>query len=423
MFYEYSRLNSPDYLEIEENVNFSYPEHLHICFEIIIVLAGEMQITIDKKEFTLTAGEALLIYPHQLHSLKSTNSKHILCIFSQNIVKSFYNTLLDTQPMNNKFQPDEYLINALKRLKSDTSLIEKKGVLYSLCSQFHKISYYGLTGSWYNINENIPESRALKTSFIEPSIYNNDRDSFCIFSDESTLDISKHINTAYFNLWIKSSKAGHKARIKISNYENTQYLYTDVTIAEANVWQKVCIPLKDMAHSSNIKGIRYLVIQNLSGPNAMEKNDYISLAGIKIFNETDDDTYKNLWLITQKTPEHTPKSHTQQTDTNKLLYKIFEFVEQNFAGECTLYELAKITTYDYAYLSRFFKKATKISFNTYVNQFRLNHFCYLLSNSNDTIISCALNSGFKSLRTFNRNFKEYYGITPEEYRTQHKSQL
>ena len=74
MFYEYARLNSPDYLAIEEGTNFNYPEHLHICFEIIIILSGQMEVTVDKKVFILTEGEALLIFPHQLHALKSGKS-------------------------------------------------------------------------------------------------------------------------------------------------------------------------------------------------------------------------------------------------------------------------------------------------------------------------------------------------------------
>lgn len=420
MFYEFERLDSPDYFEIEEATDFSYPEHLHVCFEIIIILSGEMQITVDKKEFILTAGEGLLIFPHQLHSLKSTNSKHILCIFSQNLVKAYYNSLIDTLPRNNKFQPDEYLINALKKIKSNASIVEKKGILYSLCAQFDQISNSGLTSSWFFIDENIPETRALKTTFINPTIYNNDPDSFCVFGDKSVANISKYIDNANFNLWIKSSNPGHRVRIKLSNCENNQFLYTDITIQKANTWQYICTPLKDMAISNMPKDINYLIVQNLSGPNAMVKNDYISLSGIKITSKQKNKNENNIWQITSKTSEHVPNFRIQQTDSRGLLPKIFKFVEQNFTNECSLYELSNITTYDYSYLSRFFKKSTQISFNTYVNHFRLNHFAYLLINSDDSIITCALNSGFKSIRTCNRNFKELYGITPEEYRAQNK---
>ncbi|MBO5019498.1 MAG: AraC family transcriptional regulator, partial [Clostridia bacterium] len=67
---------------------------------------------------------------------------------------------------------------------------------------------------------------------------------------------------------------------------------------------------------------------------------------------------------------------------------------------------------------RFFKNMIGISFNRYVINYRLSHACYLLNNTDSSIINCAIDSGFYSIRTFNRNFKTQYGITPEEYRKQ-----
>ena len=70
MFYEYNHLGSPDYLKIKKNNNFSFPSHLHQCFEIIIILSGEMEITIDGKKKHPKKGEASLIFPNQIHELK-----------------------------------------------------------------------------------------------------------------------------------------------------------------------------------------------------------------------------------------------------------------------------------------------------------------------------------------------------------------
>ena len=60
-----------------------------------------------------------------------------------------------------------------------------------------------------------------------------------------------------------------------------------------------------------------------------------------------------------------------------------------------------------------------MSYNSYVNVCRLNNAGYLLKNFDLSILECAIESGYKSLRSFNRNFKEYFGMTPIEYR--HKS--
>lgn len=109
------------------------------------------------------------------------------------------------------------------------------------------------------------------------------------------------------------------------------------------------------------------------------------------------------------------------SDTNDLLEKIFRYIEDKFRDDCTLMDLSKDIGYDYAYLSRYFKNAVGLPFNKYVNVYRLNNACYLLDNTNDTILACAVNSGYKSLRSFNRNFKNYFGITPTEFITSAKN--
>ena len=38
-------------LKIEKNNNFSFPSHLHQCFEIIIILSGEMDVIIDGEKY------------------------------------------------------------------------------------------------------------------------------------------------------------------------------------------------------------------------------------------------------------------------------------------------------------------------------------------------------------------------------------
>lgn len=249
MFYQYNHLGSPDYLKIEQDENFSFPPHLHQCFEIIVILSGQMKITVDGRIFLLEKGEALLIFPNQIHALESTESRHVLCIFSPKLVQAYITKLPDKIPQSNRFTPDDYLVRALERLESGSSSTEKKGVLYSLCGQFDRQAAY------------------------------------------------------------------------------------------------------------------------------VEK----------------------------------------KTDHEKLLYKIFAFVEENFGNDCSLLSLSKKLGYDYSYLSRHFKKIVGISFNAYVTHYRLSHACYLMENTEQTVLQCAYNSGFSSLRNFNRCFKKQLSITPSQY--------
>lgn len=253
MFYEFNHIASPGYLKIERGRNFSFPPHLHQCFEVILLLSGKMQIMVNDKTFELSEKEALLVFPNQIHSLQSLESEHILCVFSPDLVQEYAVRLAGKIPQDNLFVPDRYLADALCNLNADFTTTYKKGVFYSLCAQFDKDRCYEI----------------------------------------------------------------------------------------------------------------------------------------------------------------------RQTDTDGLLNKIFAFVEESFSSDCSLKKLAERTGYDYAYLSRIFRKIVGISYNAYVNQYRLSHACYLMENTNFPIIGCALESGYESVRSFNRNFKNYLNMTPTEYREKH----
>lgn len=100
----------------------------------------------------------------------------------------------------------------------------------------------------------------------------------------------------------------------------------------------------------------------------------------------------------------------------ELLQKIFDFVERNYTGKCTLVTLAEGTAYNYVYLSRYFKERTGITFTDYVNRYRVNQACYLLKNSERNVLSISYECGYDSPRSFNRNFRSIMKQTPGEYR-------
>ena len=106
----------------------------------------------------------------------------------------------------------------------------------------------------------------------------------------------------------------------------------------------------------------------------------------------------------------------RDTGDHELLQSIFDFVEKNCASQCDLGALAESTTYNYVYLSRYFKERTGITFTEYVNRYRINQACYLLGNTDKTILSISEECGFESLRSFNRNFLAIVKNTPKKYR-------
>jgi AraC-like DNA-binding protein/mannose-6-phosphate isomerase-like protein (cupin superfamily) len=92
------------------------------------------------------------------------------------------------------------------------------------------------------------------------------------------------------------------------------------------------------------------------------------------------------------------------------------YIESNFTSDLSLASMAKAIGYDYEYLSRAFNRAMGVGFKALVNQYRCERAQYLIENTEDSLTDIALASGFQSVRTFNRVFKEKMGRLPSELR-------
>jgi AraC-like DNA-binding protein len=68
------------------------------------------------------------------------------------------------------------------------------------------------------------------------------------------------------------------------------------------------------------------------------------------------------------------------------------------------------------YFCSLFRKKAGLSFNSYVNQTRLEASVYLLEHTDQRISEIADNSGFRDSVYFTQVFKKAYGCSPSEYR-------
>jgi len=101
---------------------------------------------------------------------------------------------------------------------------------------------------------------------------------------------------------------------------------------------------------------------------------------------------------------------------NRLIFEILSYVENHFTQDISLYTLADALGYDYRYLSRLFNQTLKISFKTLVNQYRCDRAKALMASTDETLAEIALASGFQSIRSFNRVFRETTGVMPSQIR-------
>lgn len=108
------------------------------------------------------------------------------------------------------------------------------------------------------------------------------------------------------------------------------------------------------------------------------------------------------------------------SDMNKRLGKIKEailYVEEHYKEEITVESVAKELGFSASHFMKIFKKNMHVTFITYLNDYRLNRASELLRTTDGTVVEIMAVVGFNNLSYFNRIFKEYYRMTPREYRS------
>lgn len=107
---------------------------------------------------------------------------------------------------------------------------------------------------------------------------------------------------------------------------------------------------------------------------------------------------------------------TTDEPRHTVLVKLLLYANEHFREKCLLKDVCAAIGYDYAYISKFFKRNVGMSFRKYVNMLRIRESQHLLKTSLKGITEIAHESGFCSLRDFDRNFVLFVGCTPTEYR-------
>ncbi len=94
--------------------------------------------------------------------------------------------------------------------------------------------------------------------------------------------------------------------------------------------------------------------------------------------------------------------------------RIINYCMQNFRRPLTLEILSRELYISRHHISHLFSAKMKIGFNEFLNQLRVKDACDRLD-AGESITKAAFDSGFSSIRTFNRAFLSEVGVNPSEY--------
>lgn len=95
-----------------------------------------------------------------------------------------------------------------------------------------------------------------------------------------------------------------------------------------------------------------------------------------------------------------------------LFHSILGYISERFRENLTQRQMARDLGYEPHYLSRYFNSFFGRSFRTLLNEYRINYAKSLMSRPGISLSSVALESGFQSVRSFNRAWLESEGEEP-----------
>ncbi|MDD4850623.1 MAG: AraC family transcriptional regulator [Gemmiger sp.] len=93
-----------------------------------------------------------------------------------------------------------------------------------------------------------------------------------------------------------------------------------------------------------------------------------------------------------------------------------QYIHEHLAENITAEALARLTGFNAAYFSRYFKKYIGVSPMRYSTRYRLDFARHLVVTTNRGLKEIAALTGFTDQFAFSKRFKEYYGLSPSELR-------
>ena len=104
-------------------------------------------------------------------------------------------------------------------------------------------------------------------------------------------------------------------------------------------------------------------------------------------------------------------------DSLDKLKQVIEYIHENLAQPISLQTLAKICFMSPNYFCHYFKQEIGKTPISFINEYRIEKACEMLSESKAPISDIALSVGFDNFSYFIRKFREYKGVTPNKYRS------
>lgn len=119
------------------------------------------------------------------------------------------------------------------------------------------------------------------------------------------------------------------------------------------------------------------------------------------------------YAVSEMTEKDTMHRRTKLKRAETILY----YIQNHYHEKITSEKLADLCYMNESHFCRFFKKNFGKTPLTYINEYRIEKACDLLTTTASSVTEIALSTGFEDINYFSRTFKKLKGISPSQFRT------
>lgn len=252
------------------------------------------------------------------------------------------------------------------------------------------------TTDWIHVHDYLEIGRCVKGS----GVFN--------INEEVIRYQSPCISIIYGDMW-------HSAQSNPFDESSWNFLYIDLQYFLSRV---------DNLFSNYIKGLKW---QNYEFPCIMQSNKYPELSSLidAIFTESSsvkDGGMENLTaliislLITHSRLMQKSDKKTLDDKTMERIMPAINYINSNYREQIKIDKLSKLCFISNATLRRDFNTVFELSPSEYLHKIRIKNAATMLVTTQKNILEIALETGYPTLSSFNRQFFSYYKISPSNYR-------